>query len=211
MGPYSGGGTYRVGVFLPEPTEPEGPHVWKRWLLDLASWNWATAIVHFNFKEHPQPAIMSVDVLPEMKMNKLYSITVAIRNMGEKQYAYGVSVEGTGFISNPPSTTSIISAGETASLAFQVTPTISGKLSLTVEVKANSRVYDSRTLTVNVKTLKPSHMLSLQNIPEVVKLGEIVSLSALFINTGEGPAKQVTLKLSSAEGVKPVKKLGLYL
>ncbi|MEM2614378.1 MAG: hypothetical protein QXO15_09195 [Nitrososphaerota archaeon] len=205
VGPFSGGGTYRLGVFLPEPTEPEGLHVWKCWLLDLTSWRWATAIIRFNFKEHPQPAIVSVDILPEMKMNKPYSMTVAIRNTGEKQYAYTISVSGTGFTSNPPSTTSIIGAGETASLTFQVTPTISGKLSLTIEVKADSRVYDSRTFTVDVKSLKPSHTLSLQGVPEAVKLGEVVSLSALFTNTGEGVAKQVTLKLSSAEGVKPIK------
>ena len=207
VGPFTGGGTYRIAPFLPEPTEPEGPHTWKCWLLDIPTWTWATCIIRFDFREHPRPTILNVDILPEMKVNKQYTITVTIQNTGEKRYTYVVSVGGTGFTVSPPSTTSIVNAGGTVSLTFKVTPTISGTLSLTVDVKADSRIYDSKTFTINVKALKPSHTLSPQNIPEGVKLGENVPINVLFINTGEGTAKQVTLSISSAEGVSLVKGL----
>jgi len=205
VGPFTGGGTYRIGTFLPESTEPEGRHVWKCWIFDPTTWTWATAIIRFDFQERPRPVIVNVNVLPEMKLNKPYTIDVTIKNTGEKSYTYIVSVEGTGFTINPPSTTTVVGAGSTALLSFQVTPTVSGKLSLKVKVEADGRVYDSKIFAINVRALKPSHTLSVQSIPEEVKLGESVPISILFTNTGEGSAKQVTLRISSAEGVSFVK------
>ncbi|MEM4185918.1 MAG: hypothetical protein QW801_01410, partial [Candidatus Caldarchaeum sp.] len=203
-GPFTGGGTYRIGIFLPEPTEPEGRHTWKIWL-----WNptrgWATAILRFDFWEHPRPKIERVDVAPNMKRNSPHTVSVVIRNTGEKQQAYVVSLEGTGFTINPSSSTTIVNPGATATVQFQVIPTLYGQLSLTAKVMADSRIYDSKTFGINVRTPLPSHRLDIFGLPSEVKIGEIVPITVSFANTGEGVAQQVSIRITSAEGVSVIK------
>ncbi|MEM4298386.1 MAG: hypothetical protein QW815_08470 [Nitrososphaerota archaeon] len=203
-GPFTGGGTYRIGIFLPEPTEPEGRHTWKIWL-----WNptrgWATAILRFDFWEHPRPRIERVDVAPNMKRNSPHTVSVVISNTGEKQQAYVVSLEGTGFTINPSSSTTIVNPGATATVQFQVIPTLSGQLSLTAKVMADSRIYDSKTFGINVRTPLPSHRLDIFGLPSEVKIGEIVPITVSFANTGEGVAQQVGIRITSAEGVSVIK------
>lgn len=190
------GAIINIGYFYPEINEPEGLHVWKCWLYDPSSGEWATGIVRFNYYKHPKAIIESVDYPQDIIVGERYEINAYIKNLGEIDYRYTIIAKGLDILS-PKYLTLEVKAKSISNAMFSFNVTSAGTRNLTIELYADNALLDSETLTLSPRILKPGPIVAGDFNPTVLREGEETTLSFTFINTGEGDARQVTARLDA--------------
>jgi len=198
-GPFTVGvGTIiNIGYFYPERGEPEGQHVWKCWLYDPTTCQWATGIVRFSYFKLPRALIERVDYPQELLVDRSYELKVYIKNEGEADYTYTVEVKGVG-VSFPTRIQSVrIGASSTAVATFPFKVLVAGVLSVKVTLKGDGVVLDTKSLTLVSRVLKPGPMVTGDVKPTVLKEGEETTLVVTFVNRGQGEAKSVTARIEA--------------
>ncbi|MCC6050697.1 MAG: hypothetical protein LM580_08310 [Thermofilum sp.] len=198
-GPYrmGAGAIVSVGYFQPEQGEPEGQHVWKLWLYDPLSRSWSLGIVRFNYFRFPRAKIEGVDLPQTIYVGQSYSMSVRVRNTGEVDYTYTVEIEGAGLVFATREQSVRVLAGSTATVTFTFNPVSSGALSVTVRVKGDGTVVDSRVVQLAAQVLKPGPMALGDVSPATFREGEEQAVVFTFINRGEGEARSVSARLEA--------------
>ena len=198
-GPFSpgAGAIVNVGYFQPERGEPEGQHVWKLWLFDPSSRSWSSGIVRFNYFRYPRAKIEGVDLPQTLYIGQSYNMNVRVKNTGEVDYTYTVEVEGAGLVFGAREQSVRIPAGSTVTVIFTFNLVSSGTLSVTVRVKGNGTVVDSKTVQLTAQVLKPGPMALGDVFPVTFREGEEQAVVFAFVNRGEGEARSVSARLEA--------------
>jgi len=186
-----------MGYFRPERGEPERQHVWKCWLWDPNTGNWAVGILRFNYYRFPRAIIDRVDYPQNIVVGKSYELKVYVRNLGEKSYTYKVRVQGGGLTFDSLEKTVNVPAQSTSTVTFTFTVQMGGILSVDVALYGDTTQLDSKHVSLASKALKPGPMVTRDVTPTTLKEGEEATLTVTFINKGSGEAKQVTAKIDA--------------
>jgi len=198
-GPYSpgAGAIMNLGYFQPEQGEPEGQHVWKLWLFDPSSRSWSSGIVRFNYFRYPRARIEGVDLPQILYVGQSYNMNVRVKNTGEVDYTYTVEVEGAGLVFGAREQSVRIPAGSTATVIFTFNLVSPGTPSVTVRVKSNGEIVDSKTTQPTTHVLRPGPMAPSDVSPVTFREGEEQAVSFSFVNRGEGEARSVSARLEA--------------
>ncbi len=195
-------GSYRIGPFIPGSHDSEGYYLWNVTLKDSSSHLIGYQELQFYYHNYylEEGELTIINAPSPMWVNKGYTVEVNVRNLMYFSKVFIVYFSGNGFTTSTPSQTISLPPYSDTTLSFSVTPTVTGSIPITFKLYSYSRLIDTETVTVNVKSLKPGPISLWYSFPSTVKYGEDFNLYVTLTNDGESTAKNLYLEITAAPG-----------
>ncbi|MGB9825874.1 MAG: hypothetical protein ACPLRU_04290 [Desulfofundulus sp.] len=177
----SGAGPYSLWVsaivnvcyFAAEVGEPEGLHAWKLWLYNPDTLKWSVGIIRFNYYSFPRAVIERVEYPSDMLIGTSYELRVSVKNLGEIDYSYTVTVDGSGLsFTTAQRQSARVPAKSSVTLSFGFTP-LATSPRVRIELTGDGKVLDNKDLVLVTRTLPPGPFTLGDVSPITLKEGEV--------------------------------------
>ncbi|MGC9021465.1 MAG: hypothetical protein ACP5KE_09700, partial [Candidatus Methanodesulfokora sp.] len=150
-----------------------GLHTWKLWLYNPNTRKWSVGIIRFNYYSFPRAVIERVEYPSDMLIGTSYELRVSVKNLGEIDYSYTVTVDGSGLsFTTAQRQSARVPAKSSVTLSFGFTP-LATSPRVRIELTGDGKVLDSKDLVLVARTLPPGPFTLGDVSPTTLKEGEV--------------------------------------